>query len=325
MKSVRRSSVLLVVLLSLALTHVRAVAQWPPDSITNLQVLRRDMPLDSLVQLMAGFTRALGIRCSTCHMGEESQPLAEYDFASDDKPMKRKARAMLEMVNAINTRHLASLETRNDPPIQVECFTCHRGAREPRKLQDVLIAAWQAGGVDSITTAYHALRERYHGRAVFSFDEVALADVSQAVEAGGSMADAARLDSLNMAMNPSSGFAQRLYVLRALHVAYNLNVDSGRARFEQFAKDFEATLYSEPLLMQLGRGFLNRRMHPAAVDLLTRAVERFPESGSAHALLADAHAANDDVASAIRHYERALAIDPGNANVAEKLRAIRAR
>lgn len=324
MQLVKRSIVFFV-LFVVAVTPVRAIAQWPPDSITNLQVLRKDMPLDSLVQLMAGFTRALGIRCSTCHMGEESQPLAEYDFASDDKPMKRKARAMLEMVNAINTRHLATLETRNDPPIRVECFTCHRGAREPRKLQDVLIAAWQAGGVDSVMTAYHALRERYHGRAVFSFDEVALADVSQAVEVGGTMADAARLDSLNVVMNPSSGFAQRLYVLRALHVAYNLDLDSGRARFGQFARDFETTLYSEPLLVQLGRGFLNRRMHAAAVDLLTRAAERFPESGSAHALLADAHAASGDVPSAIRHYERALAIDPANTNVAEKLRAIRAR
>lgn len=325
MKSVRLCTVLLFVFTSLALTCTRAVAQWPPDSLTNLQVLRKDIPLDSLVQLMAGFTRALGIRCSTCHMGEESQALAEYDFASDDKPMKRKARAMLEMVNAINTGHLAGLETRNEPPIRVECFTCHRGAREPRKLQDVLIAGWRAGGVDSVLTAYHALRERYYGRAVFSFDEVALADVSQAVETGGSMADAARLDSLNVLMNPESGFAQRLYVLRSLNVAYTENLDSGRVRFERFATEFETTLLSEPLLMQLGRGFVNRNMHPAAIDVLTRTVERFPESAAAHTLLADTHAASGDHAGAIRHYERALAIDPGNATVADKLRAIRAR
>ena len=34
--------------------------------------------------VMPGFTRALGVRCSYCHVGEEGESLSTYDFASDD-------------------------------------------------------------------------------------------------------------------------------------------------------------------------------------------------------------------------------------------------
>jgi hypothetical protein len=51
--------------------------------------------------------RSLGVRCSHCHMGEESDPLETYDFASDDKLLKRKAREMIRMMQAINGPHLS--------------------------------------------------------------------------------------------------------------------------------------------------------------------------------------------------------------------------
>jgi tetratricopeptide (TPR) repeat protein len=306
-----------------ATTPVPASAQWPPDSIVNLRVLSKDLPFDSLVGIMAGFTRALGVRCSTCHVGEESQQLAEYDFASDEKAMKRTARTMLEMVAAINGRHLDSLASRLEPPVRVECFTCHRGARAPRKLQDVLVAAWDAGGVDSVIAAYHGLRERNYGRAVFSFDDVALADVSTVLEARGRIEDAARVDSLNVDMNPTSAFARRLHVQRALLVAYMRSDTTGGRLFDRLAAEYGPGPFAEPLLRQLGTTLTRRGMRTAAIDVLQRNVERFPESPGAHAALAEAFAAAGDIAQAIRHYERVLVLSPDNANAAERLRELR--
>jgi hypothetical protein len=56
---------------------------------------------------MRYFTRALGVRCEYCHVsGKEPNDLAAYDFKSDEKPTKVKARTMLKMAAAINKDHL---------------------------------------------------------------------------------------------------------------------------------------------------------------------------------------------------------------------------
>ena len=60
-----------------------------PEEFTNLQILPEDIPQRQLVSIMRGFTRALGVRCSTCHLGEEGQDLSEYDFTSDDELRER--------------------------------------------------------------------------------------------------------------------------------------------------------------------------------------------------------------------------------------------
>ena len=84
--------VLLVLLLPLP-----AMAQWPPTSTRNLKVLPPDMPIAALVDTMASFTRALGVRCTYCHVGREGDPLDQYDFASDARQAKQTARDMLRM------------------------------------------------------------------------------------------------------------------------------------------------------------------------------------------------------------------------------------
>src|SRR5688572_21042157 len=129
---------MLVFALTLLAAPLAAQVQnkFPPDSFINLKVLPKTITARELVPLMAGFTRALGVRCTFCHVGEESLPLEKYDFASDEKPTKLKAREMLRMVVAINEQHLAKLDKRVDPPVAVQCATCHRGVREPRPLPD---------------------------------------------------------------------------------------------------------------------------------------------------------------------------------------------
>lgn len=200
----------LVIALAALLLPSRSAAQWPPERTKNLKVLPADIPIRALVDTMTGLTRALGVRCTYCHVGEESQPLSEYDFASDTKPAKEKARAMMRMVLAINGDHLGRLAARREPPVTVTCTTCHRGVTEPRTLQERVLAAYDAAGADSAEALYRALRERYYGRAAYDFGEVALADVATAIRSRGRQPDARRFHVLNTEVNPNSNFAHRM-------------------------------------------------------------------------------------------------------------------
>lgn len=198
---------LLPVALLAGLTPLPAQAQWPPEKFTNLKVLPDTIQRDTLIRMMASFTRALGVRCTYCHVGEEGKPLDTYDFPSDDKRPKRTAREMLRMVSHINGTHLAEVAERREPPVTVECATCHRGVAVPRQLADLLVLTWAEHGVDSAIATYTALRQRYYGRAAYDFGEVPLTDAAGTVERRGAQADAVRLHELNIAQNPRSAFA----------------------------------------------------------------------------------------------------------------------
>src|SRR5437660_10875876 len=89
-----------------ALAAQTAHAQFPPQKLQNLKVFPKDIAVRALVDTMASFTRALGVRCTYCHVGNEGEPLSSYDFPSDQKPEKNKAREMLRMVGAINGEYL---------------------------------------------------------------------------------------------------------------------------------------------------------------------------------------------------------------------------
>ena len=184
-------------------------AQWPPDKLKNLKALPGDITVRALVDTMAGFTRALGVRCTYCHLGKESDPLDKYDFVSDEKPEKVKARAMLQMVTAINSEHLSKLPARREPRITVSCATCHRGITQPRSLQQVLLNAYDAGGADSLEAAYRALRTRYYGAAAYDFGEVPLVDVANSLRARNKLTDAMRFYKLNTEFSPTCAFAFR--------------------------------------------------------------------------------------------------------------------
>ncbi len=68
----------------------------------NLKVLPKDISSEDLSATMRGFAMGLGVRCETCRVGEPNTPLHTFDFPSDEKPMKQKARLMIKMVNEIN-------------------------------------------------------------------------------------------------------------------------------------------------------------------------------------------------------------------------------
>jgi tetratricopeptide (TPR) repeat protein len=184
-------------------------AQWPPQKIENLKVLPANIELRPLVDTMAGFTRALGVRCTFCHVGTEGADLGTYNFISDSLSTKRTAREMMRMVLAINQDYLSKVADRSTPPSVVTCATCHRGIAQPRPVQQVIVSAYDAGGIDSAKAAYRALRERYYGSAAYDFGEVPLADVAAVVRARDKLDDAMELYKFNIEMVPKSGFALR--------------------------------------------------------------------------------------------------------------------
>ena len=94
-------------LILLCTVRGRAQDTWTwPEKPKNLQVLPKDWPGTRLRPVMVGFSRALGVRCSYCHKGEEGKPLSTYDFASDDNPNKNRAREMLRMLNEKRLRRI---------------------------------------------------------------------------------------------------------------------------------------------------------------------------------------------------------------------------
>lgn len=316
--------VLALGLLSALLGPSRARAQFPPDSFTNLKVLPADIGQRELIDLMAGFTRALAVRCTYCHVGEEGQPLSTFDFASDDKPTKRKARVMIDMVRHINESHLAELPERVEPRLEVECFTCHRGITEPRRLQDVLLQAYAAAGLDSTLAAYRGLREQYYGRAAYDFGEVPLIDVATRVRAEGNLADAVALLELNVEMHPESRFARQQHAGAALQLAFDEHgIEAGGERYGELREAYGAEAFPPFVFGQVGEALLRQGDSAEAVALYRLAAEAHPELAAAHAALGDALAAAGEVEEAIESYERALELDPSHQRSAERLRELR--
>jgi hypothetical protein len=102
-----------------------AIAQGGgPAPATNLQVYPKDMPRAEIMTIMKGFSTALGVKCTHCHVGTPPN----MDFASDAKKEKLTARAMLRMVHRINREDFGVTEFKD---VKVTCFTCHRGSTKP--------------------------------------------------------------------------------------------------------------------------------------------------------------------------------------------------
>jgi hypothetical protein len=86
----------------------------------------REIPARRFLQVMnLGFSRALGVACTHCHV--------EDDFAADTKRPKLAAREMVALTRTLAER-VAALEHLESAPDDrvVNCTTCHRGAVRPR-------------------------------------------------------------------------------------------------------------------------------------------------------------------------------------------------
>lgn len=200
---------ILVTAFGLAVAPLAALAgqQGPPDSLINTQVIPRDTPVPVVIAQMRDITRALGVRCTYCHVGDESMNIWAYDFVSDEKVAKQKARVMLRMVRAINAEHLSQLGALDAQGLEVTCETCHRGVTLPIPLRDVLIRAHADSGYAGMTATYATMRDRYYGSAAYDFGEQTLEDVGTTLARRDAMQDAVRTYVMNAELFASSPLA----------------------------------------------------------------------------------------------------------------------
>ena len=181
-----------------------AVSAQLPAKFENLLYFPKDIPRDTLIQVMRGFSFALGVRCQYCHAGGDGISFEGVDFKSDDKPTKRKARYMLRMADTINGRLLAALPDRSDPPVRVACVTCHRGLSKPATLASTLSTTIEKRGIDSAIAQYRRLRENTMTRGLFDFSEWSMNELARTLGERGKTAEAIAMLELNQEFYPQS-------------------------------------------------------------------------------------------------------------------------
>lgn len=308
----------------LFLSPVAAAAQFPPDSLENIKALPADITPPELIGVMRSFAFGLGVRCQFCHVGEEGQPLAQFDFVSDEKATKLKAREMIRMVHEVNDRFLADLPDRGDPPVAVTCVTCHRGVSRPRMVDDILLETYAAEGLDGMMREYGELHERYFGGFAYDFSDRMLVSVAGELATAGHATDALQVLAFNLDQYPTSFFTQLSYANLALERAV---VDSGmaglRSTHAELAARFSARIFAENLLNQIGYRLLRGGNVAAATEVFLFNTERFPNSANVFDSLGEAYAVAGNTSAAIRSYEKSLALDPTNANAKDRLSRLR--
>lgn len=174
---------------------------------TNLKVLPRDWTRRQVIdQVMKRWTAELGVRCQHCHVGQEGAPWADWDFASDAKPTKRRAREMQQMLEEINRRlsGMRSLEGSSGAPLQASCFTCHHGVPRPRRIEEILASTRAARGLDAAIAEYRDLRAKYLAAGVYDFRAMPLVREAKSLLAAREAAGAQKLLDLALELGLDS-------------------------------------------------------------------------------------------------------------------------
>jgi tetratricopeptide (TPR) repeat protein len=191
--------------LTLAIVVAPAAAQPPqaPWKGENLQYFPKDISRQRLTQRMREFSLALGVRCQHCHAGGNGISLEGVSFASDEKPAKATARAMLRMIDQLNNVTLAQLPSRAQPRVVVECATCHRGVRLPKSLQTTLLEIIDAQGTPAAILKYRELRgDAALGR--YNFGEWEINDLARRLSDAGKIDAAVAILEMNGEFYPAS-------------------------------------------------------------------------------------------------------------------------
>ena len=108
----------------------RGAAPAAPPEPHNLKVLPTSTTTAQILPIMRAFSTALGTNCGYCHVWT-GPGLPTNDYASDEKPAKDVARAMMRMAGTINQTLAANIKKPADQITRVQCMTCHRGAAIP--------------------------------------------------------------------------------------------------------------------------------------------------------------------------------------------------
>ena len=125
----------LKIILVLAVAAIMGSALVKPgsskDNYTNLQVLPKDISPKDLQRIMVDeFEDGLGVGCNFCHAQEKGS--LHLDYASDAKPEKEIARAMMRMTMELNKKYFAVEQPIiGDTLMMISCSNCHHGVAHP--------------------------------------------------------------------------------------------------------------------------------------------------------------------------------------------------
>ncbi len=192
---------LLFPLLLAAAPPVAGQSPWP-DRAENLQELPADFDAARLRAVMTGFTRALGVRCSYCHVGEEGAPLSTYEFASDANPAKDRARAMLRLLGSVNDS-LRAMDLRDDVErVNMWCHTCHAGKPRPQTLSEAVGEVYRADGGPAALARFLELRAEHYGGPAYDFRPPSVNALASELFNAGDTATAAAFFRLNVDHHP---------------------------------------------------------------------------------------------------------------------------
>jgi hypothetical protein len=103
------------------------------NEFKNLKVLPKDISKKALQQIMVDeFQDGLGVGCNYCHIQENGS--LHLDYASDEKPEKEIARAMMLMTMDINSKYFGTEHPLiGDNAMTISCASCHHGTAHPDK------------------------------------------------------------------------------------------------------------------------------------------------------------------------------------------------
>ena len=128
----KKQVIVLTVLVASVSFGAVATAGKPRDVVyENLKVLPKNISSRELQGLMTDdFEDALGVECGFCHApAKDGRGL---DYASDAKPEKEIARAMMRMTLGINKKFFKVKHPElGSAGLTVTCATCHKGQPFP--------------------------------------------------------------------------------------------------------------------------------------------------------------------------------------------------
>ena len=234
----RLGSVFIVFGLGLLASPAVARAQAPggqaPPPPKNLQILPKDISRPELIARMQGISQALGVRCQFCHVDDD--PGRANDMASDEKPPKNMARAMMRFTGDLNGRLATALGKPAAEITQVQCATCHRGVPIPKQITEILAETAAQKGMPAAADQYRELRQKYYGGQSYDFSEGALAAFAQREVQANKPDEALQYLQLNLEFYPKSA---RTYL--GMAQAYNRKGDK-----DQAIKNVEKALELDP-------------------------------------------------------------------------------
>ncbi len=110
-----------------------AASHAPLMKERNLKILPKDISDARLDSIMQTYNKALGVKCSFCHVPARVFGFADsLNYAADTEPMKENAREMMRMTIEINKNNFYFDKKKETYMLNtITCNTCHRGEPYP--------------------------------------------------------------------------------------------------------------------------------------------------------------------------------------------------